>query len=208
MQMALYMQMSAPSVEDFIQSLNVFANYHPQTSSNLTGNFFSKAITPVILTNMLPWLQRYLNRQSADLLIKGFQEGFLIPRFLGLGCTMVNNLKSVSVLPLEVNKKLETELSLGRISGPFDFPPFSDFRLSPLGLVPKKELNKYHLIHHLSFPDGSSLNDQITDDLLSVLYASFEQAVQKIQLLGGSVLLAKANLRSDFFRFILAVLIL
>lgn len=111
---------------------------------------------------------------------------------------MVNNLKSVSDLSLIVHRKLEVELSMGRISSPFDFPPFINFCLSPLGLVPKKEPDTYYLIHHLSFPMESSLNDQIPDDLLSVSYASFEQAVQKIQLLGGLVLLAKADIKSAF----------
>ena len=42
------------------------------------------------------------------------------------------------------------EVSLGRIAGPFEKIPFTNFMQSPIGLVPKTG-GKTHLIFHLSF---------------------------------------------------------
>ena len=51
------------------------------------------------------------------------------------------NLKSCDDLPEIVTLKLKSELSIGRISGPFQLPPFEPFRVSLIGLVPKKHRN-------------------------------------------------------------------
>lgn len=52
---------------------------------------------------------------------------------------MVGNLKSVDVYPHIVMDKLSKEFSEGRIASLFHSPPFLNFRISPLGVVPKKE---------------------------------------------------------------------
>ena len=49
-----------------------------------------------------------------------------------------NNLPSALSMPEIVSAKLQKELSLGRMAGPFDSPPFDDFAISPIDLVPKK----------------------------------------------------------------------
>lgn len=77
-------------------------------------------------------------------------------------------------------------------------PPLRNFRLSPLGVVPKKEHNSFRLIHHLSFPKGQSLNDDIDMSLCSVSYVSFEDAIEKIRLCGLGALMAKADIKLAF----------
>lgn len=47
------------------------------------------------------------------------------------------------------------------IGPPFPMPPIGDLVVSLLGVVLKKEPNKFRLIHHLSFPKGGSVNDAI-----------------------------------------------
>lgn len=64
-------------------------------------------------------------------------------------------------------------------------------------MIPKKEKNCYHLIHHLSYSSGSSLNT-IDPVLSSVSYALFDDAIVKIRILGKSALLAKAGVKSAF----------
>ena len=49
----------------------------------------------------------------------------------------------------------------GRIAGSFHAIPFHPFRVFHLRLVPKKIPGEYVLIHHLSFPRGSSVKDGI-----------------------------------------------
>ena len=41
-----------------------------------------------------------------------------------------------------VTSNLENEISLGRVACPFDTPPFTNFQVSPIGLVPKKKKKK------------------------------------------------------------------
>ena len=61
--------------------------------------------------------------------------------------------------PEAVDAKLQKELEVHRLAGPFQSPPLSPFLISPLGLVPKKVQGEFRLIHHLSFPTGFSVND-------------------------------------------------
>ncbi|XP_075139535.1 uncharacterized protein LOC142214486 [Leptodactylus fuscus] len=63
------------------------------------------------------------------------------------------------------------------MAGPFSSTPFEDLVVSPLGVVPKKEPFKFRLIHHLSHPHGSSVNDGIDAELCAVQYTSFDTAV-------------------------------
>jgi len=108
------------------------------------------------------------------------------------------NLKSVFEHPDEVNSKLQKEILAGRIVGPLDKPPFKSFRISPLGIVPKRAPGEFHLIHHLSYPSGFSVNDGIPKELASVHYATIDDAVKLIMSLGKGSFLAKTDIKSAF----------
>lgn len=134
----------------------------------------------------------------AEILVEGFSFGFRLPQFSGPGCLCCDNLVSVHRFPTIVSGKIAKEISEGRVAGPFLFPPFANFRVSPLGLVPKKEPNSFRLIHHLSFPAGFSLNDEIEPELSTVTYTSFDEAIFRIRRLGVSAVMAKADIKSAF----------
>ena len=85
-----------------------------------------------------------------------------------------------------------------RLAGPFDSPPLPNFRVSPLGVVPKKAPGEYRLIHHLSFPRGASVNDGISTEDTSVQYARVDDAVTMIKQLGQGCFLAKTDIKSAF----------
>ncbi|XP_072051535.1 uncharacterized protein [Amphiura filiformis] len=70
--------------------------------------------------------------------------------------------------------------------------------VSPIGLVPKSEPGKVRLIHHLSYPEGKSINDGIDPDVCIVKYASFDVAVQLVISTGKGALMAKADIESAF----------
>ena len=59
--------------------------------------------------------------------------------------------------PDVVDAKIKKELDAGRLAGPFRTRPFYPFRIFLLGVVP----GEFRLIHHLSYPTGSSINDGI-----------------------------------------------
>lgn len=187
--------MSAPFVLGLTPFLNVLKD---NTHMPIKTEIIPKACTPVKLEKMHHWLMLYPDREKAEVLIEGFSSGFKLPVFTGQGCVLVNNLKSVRMLSHVVREKLIKEIAAGRVAGPFVSPPFLNFRISPLGVVPKKEPNSYRLIHHLSYPKGGSLNDEIDDSLASVSYSSFDDAIRLVKRFGRGALLAKSDIKSAF----------
>ena len=97
-----------------------------------------------------------------------------------------------------VDKKLEKELASNRLAGPFTYPPFQHFTISPLGAVPKKNLGEFRLIHHLSFPKGSSVNDGILPEDSSVSYSTIKDAINFLKLTGRNCYLAKTDIKNAF----------
>ena len=98
----------------------------------------------------------------------------------------------------ETWKKLNKEMSMGRIVGPFDSAPLPRLQCSPIGLIPKQQPGEWRLITHLSFPKGASINDGIPDEICSVKYLSFDQAVEIVQQEGKGALMAKTDVKSAF----------
>ena len=90
-------------------------------------------------------------------LVNGFKHGFRLGCYNlpQQECPVVRNLKSADEFPAVIDQKIQKELDLGRILGPFDTPPaFPNFRVSPLGVVAKKTPGEFRTIHHLSYPEG------------------------------------------------------
>lgn len=70
--------------------------------------------------------------------------------------------------------------------------------VSPLGLVPKKDPGQFRLIHHLSYPEGCSVNDGIDPAFCRVVYASFDTALKWVRRCGPGALMAKTDIESAF----------
>ena len=102
-----------------------------------------------------------------------------------------SNLKSALSQPQDLSAKLDKERAAGRIAGLFSSPPFPYFPCSPLAIVPKKDLSEFRLIHHLSYPKGSSVNDYIPQEFSSVKYACINDTISVIKSLGGWLLYGK-----------------
>lgn len=120
-----------------------------------------KAPSPIVLSVLHRWLSRYPVEEDARFLFEGFSFGFRLPISQSLVVISPGNLKSAREHPLVVRQKVESEVSLGRMSGLFDSSPNPDLCISPVGVVPKKVPGKFRLIQHLSFPFGGSVNDAI-----------------------------------------------
>lgn len=129
-------------------------------------------------------------------MFEGFTFGFFIPFFYSPFPSFSTNLKSARDYPEVLKEKIESEVVLGRIMGPFPSLPFSNLRVSPLGVVPKKDPGKFCLIYHLSHPKGASVNDGISKEETSVSYVSFDRAVFLVREAGPGALLA--NIESAF----------
>ena len=157
----------------------------------------SRRPTPVRPDRLAFYLKGY-NNVTLDYLIQGFLHGFSIRYFGSLLAIRSPNRKSAMDNPTSVNDKLSKQLAAGRIVGPFDSPPFESFRVSPLGIVPKKLPGEFRLIHHLSYPEGLSVNDGIPKELATVKYATIDDAVRLIKAIGKGYFLAKTDIKSAF----------
>ena len=107
----------------------------------------SSPVTPVRV-DRLDFLLRGYAPALKQFLIDGFSFGFRI-RFMGERRPFESpNLKSAREQPHIVTAKINKERAAGRIAGPFPLPPFSNFRCSPLGIVPKKDPSETFRAHH------------------------------------------------------------
>ena len=140
-----------------------------------------------ILPNRLQHLLHLTNYDvgRSDYLVRGFTQGFKIGHYDKLGITG----DTFSLSDEETNillGKIEKEIQLGRVAGPFEQPPFNNYHISPLFLRPKTVEGEFRMIMDLSFPkDGSSINANILESEKKVHYASVQDAFQIAQLLPG-----------------------
>lgn len=110
------------------------------------------------------------------------------------------NLPTALSQPTVVGANLAKEVTLGRVAGPFSTPPFHDFQVSPIGLVPKKHTNKFRTIFHLSFPKSgvTSINHSISKEDHSLQYITIDNAIKGILHFGQGCFLAKTDIESAF----------
>ena len=142
-------------------------------------------------------VKNYPSQADKNALIKGFTFGFPLQYTGPRVDTFCKNLVSVKNNENVAFQLVNKEVGLGRMAGPFVNKPFQNFRLSPLGLVPKKD-KSFRLIQHLSYPYGSSINDYINEDVCKVHYSSFDEAVKMISSLGKGASLGKMDIKSAF----------
>ena len=117
----------------------------------------------------------------AAYLVKGFSEGFDLGfRGHANNAIEVENLRSAQSHSQVIDLAIQKELLASRISGPYEEIPFDKFQLSPIGVVPKKSPGSYRMITNLSSPEGTSINDNISNVFSNVNYTSFAQAIRMI----------------------------
>ena len=148
--------------------------------------------------SVLEYLLSTYEPNLKSFLIDGFSLGFRIG-FVGTSKSLLApNLRSADEQPEVLSAKLDKEWSAGRIVGPFSSPPFANFVSSPLGVVPKKTPGEFRIIHHLSYPDGSSVNDFIPSEKSTVHYASISDAISMIKSIGRGSYMSKTDIKSAF----------
>ena len=86
------------------------------------------------------------------------------------------------------------------MAGPFDTTPFQNFQVSPIGLVRKKNSNKFRTIFHLSYPKSgsTSINFSISKEDFSLQYVTIDDAIEGIKRYGPGCFLAKTDIESAF----------
>ena len=127
----------------------------------------------------------------------GFKIGYEGPDY----CISLDNHRSAHTYHDQLLAKVQREITLGRVAGPFDKIPFTSCRINPLGCIEKKEKGTYRMILDLSLPDNVSVNSFIPDSSSNVQYESFDTVVAHILKNGVGSLVAKADIE-DAFRII------
>lgn len=93
---------------------------------------------------------------------------------------------------------IKSELHQGRIAGPFESPPFPQFVVSPIAVVPKKVPGTFRVIHDLSQPKPGAVNSFIPDSFARVQYETFDNVISLVLKHGTSCLLAKCDVKEGF----------
>ena len=161
-------------------------------------NAENKPIPTPINANALRRSLEHYDSTETTYLVSGFVNGFYINVERLPNAPIPNNHKSALNHESVVNTKLKKELQYGRIAGPSRSPPFTCFQCSPLGVVPKKGLNEFRMIHDLSFPAGNSINDFILKENTHVQYETLDHVIALITQLGRGALIAKADIENAF----------
>ena len=96
-----------------------------------------------------------------------------------------------------VMEKLETEIKMNRVAGPYDIKP-PGLILSPLAVVPKKLPNTFRLIHNLSFPYLNSVNSHTDRSHCQVVYETLDDCLSIIANIGKGCLCSKCDIENAF----------
>ena len=129
----------------------------------------------------------------------GFHFGFDIMYAGAVVPTFPRNLRSAHRHSSAVTQAISTEISRGHTSGPFLSPPFTITHCSPLGAVQKSpDSPEVRLILDLSQPRGSSINEGIMEEFVSVRYTSFDEAVEMVRAVGEWVYVGKNGWQTCF----------
>lgn len=163
----------------------------------------------VVLEEML--LESNYPRKDTEFLINGFKYGFELG-YRGPLCrqTFSRNHKLRAGNQVVLWNKIMGEVKVGRISGPYEHPPYSSFIQSPITLIPKKgtmsddPVESTRLIFDLSSPRGESLNDYTPQSLKSVEYPLFDKSVRMCIKEGKGCYLSKTDCKSAFLMLPLA----
>lgn len=117
-----------------------------------------------------------------------------------MGKRFCNNLRLQLGTKAHLWNKVMKEVQAKRVIGPLkeEEIPFSDFIVSPLGLIEKKGApNAHRMIYHLSYPrdKATSVNDNIASWRCKVKFKDLDTAVQQALNLNSELCFFSA---SDF----------
>ena len=104
------------------------------------------------------------------------------------------NLASAFEDPKIITNKLQDDLRLHRV---VKATPVFPFISSPLGLVPKHD-GGWRRIHHLSFPDHTSVNDGIPKPYSTIDYITVDTIFELVVAAGKNCLIIKRDIKDAF----------
>ena len=118
--------------------------------------------------------------------LKGLSLGFRLGFNPGTNLrSSKKNKASAYQHPDIIDAYLSNEIHLGRVAGPFLFPPISNLHVNSFGVIPKKgQPNKWRLILDLSSPLGASVNEGINPEDYPLQYIQVDDIIKMSGNLG------------------------
>ena len=159
-----------------------------------------KPQTPINIPLLNELLVNHPDQKFVCNLTVGLSQGFRVGYRGGRFPRIAKNLPSANQHPSLIEGNLLNEVQLGRMAGPFESPPFKNFQIHPLGLVPKKNSQKWRTIFHLSYPKGTpdSLNANIPIEEFTLQYIRIDDAIALILKHGPGCYMTKTDIESAF----------
>ena len=147
-------------------------------------------------------LHAHPDRAFRSYILQGIREGFCLGFDRSSRChPATRNLRSAYEHPEIIDAYLDKEAGLGWAIRFTKLAASSlpELTISPIGVIPKRNRsNKWRLIVDFSSPKGRSVNDGISSTLCSLTYASIDDAVGILRILGEGALMAKLALRDAY----------
>ena len=151
-------------------------------------------VSPLVLSKFRAELVNHPDRPAVAYVLSGVQFGFHVG-FAGPPGSLKSassNMRSSFVHPSVIDHYLKTEVSLGRVAGPFPSPLLPNLHISRFGIIPKtNQPGKWRLILDLSVLAGHSVNDGIPKPSFSIQYVTVDAFIDGIMARGRSTLMAK-----------------
>ncbi len=139
------------------------------------------------------------NFDRKDYTVMGFAQGFLTHYQGNQEIVEAQNSNTTQQNPEAVDELVDTEMVANRLLGPYDKPPYTQYKVTPISIREKSKPGTYRLLHNLTYPyDERSVNLGIPQEYTTVKYAGIQDAISLIQKLGPGCSMAKSDLKNAF----------
>ena len=184
----------------YMPDLRTLRSLHPPIIAAISDTL-CQINTPLNIKAWEAELRAHPDREYVQFLLEGIQQGFHIGfDYSHHSCSSASsNMNSASIHPEPIDKYIREEVEAGHIIGTLSDELKGQVQISRFGVIPKPhQQGKWHLITYLSSPKGSSVNDGVDSKLCPLTYASVDEAVSQIKLIGRGAMLAKFDIASAY----------
>ena len=157
-------------------------------------------VSPLNVNMFALELAHHPNQALVSEVLQGLSQGFHLGFNPGTNLrSSKKNKASAYQHPDITDAYLSNEIRLGRVAGPFLFPPISNLHVNSFGVIPKKgQPNKWRLILDLSSPLGASVNEGINPEDYPLQYIQVDDIIKMVWKFGKGALMAKFDVETAY----------
>jgi hypothetical protein len=156
--------------------------------------------TPLVQRAWKEKLAKHPDREYADYIVRGIEEGFRT----GVDSTRPmtpasRNMLSAQQHPGVITEYIRKQVESGNILGPFSRETAPKVHINRMGAIPKRhQPGKWRIITDLSHPEGRSVNASIDHDCCTMSYITVDQIARAALKLGKGTMIAKIDIKSAY----------